>query len=45
MPDDVKMQYEHGYVTVSRITYSIVDTDTDEDLRNRTRKRVEFESE
>jgi len=43
MPDDVKMRYEHGSVTMSRITYSIVDTD--EDVRNRTRKRAELESE
>jgi len=45
MPDDVKIQYGHGYVTVSRITYSIVETDADEDSHNCTRKRVEFESE
>jgi len=43
MPDNVQMQYEHGSVTLSRITCSIVDTD--EDLHNRTSKRVEFESE
>jgi hypothetical protein len=44
MPEDIKMRYERGVVTVSRATSSVSDVD-DDGARRRTRKRAELESE
>jgi len=44
MPEDIKMRYERGVVTVSRATCSVSDVD-DDGARRRTRKRAELESE
>ena len=44
MPEDIKMHYEQGVVTVSRVTCSLAEVD-DEGARSRTRKRSKLEGE